>query len=258
MTRTQSLVGVFGAAALVATASAGPLVGVAAYDPFNSAALYSIDTATGAATLIGDTGVAEFNGLAFERATGTLYGYTTDAELYTINTTTGAATLVANGFGIVPEGGIAIDATGAILSTNGGEIGTVDRLTGNYSTIGSLGLAASADVSGLTSGNGVVYAYEMFQDQLLSIDTTTGAASVIGDSLLATNENTAGLAWDFVSGGLFFSDGFDLFSLDAATGAGTRLGSHGVVGFSGLAFIPAPGAASLFGLAGLVAARRRR
>jgi hypothetical protein len=60
--------------------------------------LISIDTATGAGTIVGPLG-ANFNyaqGASFELSTGTLYlaAYTTESQLRTVNLTTGASTLV--------------------------------------------------------------------------------------------------------------------------------------------------------------------
>src|SRR5213595_1687921 len=57
-------------------------------------ALYSINTQTGAATLIGNlnVGSAEMNSLVFD-SSGTLYASSTQTkQLYTINTQTGQAT----------------------------------------------------------------------------------------------------------------------------------------------------------------------
>ena len=71
--------------------------------------LYTVDTATGASTLIGSTGIDSiYVGLAFDECSDTLYMVATPRDeavqggpssLYTLDTTTGAATLVgATGF----------------------------------------------------------------------------------------------------------------------------------------------------------------
>jgi hypothetical protein len=79
------------------------LYGVAGFE------LYTVNTTTGATTLVGPTGVANIrSGIAYDNATNTLYMNLGDGgggdSLYTLNTITGAATLVgANGvadFGI--------------------------------------------------------------------------------------------------------------------------------------------------------------
>ncbi|MFO0849654.1 MAG: hypothetical protein U0871_14030 [Gemmataceae bacterium] len=62
--------------------------------------LYTVNTTTGLATLVGSTGISSgFIGLAFDDATGTLYmtaapGGNGPSNLYTVNTTTGLATLI--------------------------------------------------------------------------------------------------------------------------------------------------------------------
>jgi hypothetical protein len=59
--------------------------------------LYTINTTTGATTLVGSTGLTgnSAGGLAVDPNTGVLYA-AVNTSLYTINTTTGAATLVGN------------------------------------------------------------------------------------------------------------------------------------------------------------------
>jgi len=49
-----------------------------------------------------------------------------------------------------------------------------------------------------------------------------------------------------------------LYTVNFATGAATSLGDFSVIGVRDITFLPTPGAASLVGLAGLVALRRRR
>ena len=76
--------------------------------------LLTINTSTGAATLVGAMGIVPFSafrGLAFDPNTNTLYGsdHVTDL-LYTINTSTGAATSVGN-MGIDRVFGLAFDPT---------------------------------------------------------------------------------------------------------------------------------------------------
>lgn len=58
------------------------------------AALYTINTSTGAPTFVGSTGMKELEALAFNPATNVLWGWGYDKGLVTINTSTGAATVV--------------------------------------------------------------------------------------------------------------------------------------------------------------------
>ena len=55
--------------------------------------LYTVDTTSGAETLVGPNGISRIVGLGFDANTNTLYGFQTMA-LDTINTTTGDATTV--------------------------------------------------------------------------------------------------------------------------------------------------------------------
>jgi hypothetical protein len=73
--------------------------------------LYTVDLSNGALTLVGALGVdlmAE-SGLAFDPASGVLYGIIDTGKIYQINTSTGAATFVADtlggfeGLAIIPE-----------------------------------------------------------------------------------------------------------------------------------------------------------
>jgi hypothetical protein len=90
-----------GAATVVATLSPFLDVRGLAFDDMgtlfaihNSSAdeLYTIDTTTGAATLVGSTGRGTVQGLAFSPANGILYAWDNAAGLLTVDPATGAAT----------------------------------------------------------------------------------------------------------------------------------------------------------------------
>ncbi len=240
------------------TAAAAPLVGVAPFGGFGSQALYSIDPTTGTSTLIGDTGLAEINGLAWDGST--LYAFTTDADLYAVDLTTGAAALVGSNDAIVPEGGMTFGA-GTAYTVDVDELTTVDLATGGLSFVGSLGPAAN-DVSGLAYADGeapVIYGYSLngdLEDTLVAIDPTTGVATTIGGTGLDAT-NVGGLDVDPMGGALYLTDGGSLFTVDTGTGATTLVGDLGLAGFSGIAFVPAPGSVALLCGAGLLARRRR-
>jgi hypothetical protein len=242
--------------------SAGMLVGVASFDQFSTQSLYAIDSATGAATLIGDTGVSEIVGIAWNGSS--LYAYTRGADLFTINTTTGAGTLVADNFGVVPEGDLAFDSAGALWSVNAGVLGTIDLVTGAFSAVGPIGSAAT-DVSALVyapSFNGgalIGYAHNGVDndDAIVGFDLATGAASVLASAGLNEPSNLGGADFDADTGTGFLVLGDTLYSIDFVGGP-ALIGQTGVSGFSGLAVIPAPGMSALAGLAGLVLSRRRR
>jgi len=94
---SATLVGTITSEIIIGLASdaSGALYGIS----LNSDNLFSIDTATGAGTVVGPLGI-DINyaqGIAFDRTNNILYGtlYSIGGGLYTIDTTTGAATLVA-------------------------------------------------------------------------------------------------------------------------------------------------------------------
>ena len=71
--------------------------------------LYTINTTTGVATLIGalDTNTS-FNGLAYEAATDSLYmSDSVSDHLFLVNRVTGAATTIGSGFGFFSVNGLA-------------------------------------------------------------------------------------------------------------------------------------------------------
>ena len=108
--------------------------------------LYTINTTTGAATLVGATGFTnDYEGIAYDNATNTLYLNTgTDPNhtlinndsLYTLNTTTGAATLVGSNATIFPGGSSGID--GIAFQANTPEPCSITLLG-----FGAVGLVAS-------------------------------------------------------------------------------------------------------------------
>jgi Ca2+-binding RTX toxin-like protein len=128
--------------------------------------LYMVDTVTGAATTVGSIGFA-VTGLAVDPSSGTLYGSTSNQSpnspnsIITINKTTGVGTLV-----------------------------------------GPVGIAGE-EVADLTfDAAGTLFGWtEIFTDDLVSIDTSTGAATQVGNSGIFTFGS--GLA--DVNGTLFYS-----------------------------------------------------
>ena len=162
--------------------------------------LYEIDSTTGDATLIGDTGLANITGIAFQPNTGLLLAHqnnrlTDNGNLYRLDLTTAAATLIGS-TGITASD-IAFAADGSLFAW-------------------------------MELHDGTQFSSEI--DDLVSIDLTTAAVTRIGEA--GTFTNRTGLAFDS-SGTLFLKSGDldatdptptgDLYTVNPITGAATAL-----------------------------------
>lgn len=204
--------------------------------------LYRLDPLTGAATLIGSTGVPLF-GLT-SAPDGTVYGHTVN-ELYTVNTASGLATQVLNlGVNPIREGDIAYDPTtsgriiGIDLVTN--HLISIDLMAGSTTslgtvTFGGVPVVGTRNWDGLAFRGNTLYGYLGviqpgnaplgLEGHLFTINTTTLAITDIGP--LGIPEGGGGdIAYDPVRD-IFYhrnnSDG-NLFRIDPATGAATVIG----------------------------------
>jgi len=233
------------------------LYGVATFSTFGTQSLYSINATTGAATLVGSTGLRQISGMDWDSANGRLVALTVAGDQFAIDIDTGASTLIVDGNFGVPEGSIAFQ-NGTAFTTIFDNLNSWDGTA--WQQVGPSFLPGGADISGLDFGGTMLLGlatYGVDADQLVSFNTVTGAATIIGAT--GTNAGSvAGLAHDFLGGGWYMTDGDSLYSLNTTTGAASLIGAHGVPGFSGLAFVPTPGSLALLGLGGLVAVRRRR
>ena len=150
-------------------------------DSYFSSHLATINTTTGAATLIGaPTGIPELMALAFSTS-GTLYGASWGTNLlYQINTTTGAATTVgALGFGGVMD--LAFDANGDLyaLSSN---LYKVNLTTGAGSLVTTL---ANSCLMGMTvdpAGRFLATDYCAGSSPLYQINTSNGSLTNLGNT----------------------------------------------------------------------------
>lgn len=164
--------------------------------------VYTLDLATGNATLVGAYGDAAIvmHGLEYVPETSTLYGVSSHNNgLYNINTTTGAATL-----------------------------------------IGTAGLTSFTNL-GWNSATDVMYATNSATpENLYTINLASGAVTLVGALGGPTNPN--GLAFDFNSSIMYLVDNSTdtFYSLNLATGAATAIGSTGTGNLLGLAYTTSP------------------
>lgn len=182
-----------------AQATALPGVAYASTGFRDGGRLLRIDLETGAATLIGATGV-------------------------TVAGDDGSA-----------MGGLAIDSQGRIFGTDPGVPSTlwrVDASTGVATAVGSTGLDGVDAIA--FDDEDVLYAAESFgSDSLYTLDPATGAATFVGNFGLARGDEILGMAFDPTTGTMFGSAGGhsdNIYVIDLVTGAATLLGSTGLVG----------------------------
>lgn len=279
-----ALIAAAGVACAAATANAELVYGVT-----SNQTLVTFDSSTPNNILTGAavSGLAlneEIRGIDFRPATGELYALGSFNNLYTLNTTTGAASLVGAG-GFSP-------------SMNGSSFGfdfnpTIDRIRvvsdANQNLVLNPNDGTSTQVTPLFYAPGDVHegqdpnvvssAYTnsfpgSTMTQLYGIDT--GLNALVRQANSAGTLETVG----FLGADLTDSVGFDIsgdtgiayatvlddnlsnstfWQIDLMTGEATMIGEIGGGAFVGsIAVVPAPGAASLLGLAGLVGVRRRR
>ena len=233
----------------------------------SSRAFYEIDRATGAKTLLGtaSSNAGTAGGLAYDRATGTLYlTSTSNDSLYTLDLTTGTATLVGpyGDASLVMHGMEYDDSTGTLYGASTGNLLTINKTTGQATVVGPHGQNTTGFLNlGYNSDTNVMYGTHTSTDSFYSIDRSTGFATLIG--LMNGPTNPHGLAWDSTNDVMYLADpGTDnLFTINLSTGAATAVGSTGAGNLLGLVFIPEipePSTLALAGIATGAALLRRR
>jgi hypothetical protein len=177
----------------IAMSSTGQLFGVDGLSGNHISTLYSINPATAATAAIGSTGLF-LNALGFglNPATGlpALYGAggnitTGGGTVVTLNTSTGAATLVGTNSNN-SSGDFAFSPSGVMFATvrgvnpgNSDRLVTVNLLTGAETVIGDIG---KTGVFGLAFVGNSLYALDDIGRDLLLINTSTGAGTVLADT----------------------------------------------------------------------------
>jgi hypothetical protein len=146
--------------------------------------LLTIDPTTGQGTVIGTFSSTQLVDIAFD-SSANLYGWSRTGDLYSVNLTTGAATQVGDALGTLgTRGGLAIDATNNIFALGGNNLYRIDNTTGALLSAlpvsgpgGAIGSAMDFDESG------TLFVFDPSANTLDTINTTTGAVTVIGGSL---------------------------------------------------------------------------
>ena len=190
---------------------------------------------------------------------GQLYGvnYGTPAALYTVGTNGSLTSIGSTGTAI---SGLAFDATGKLYADNysNDRLGTLNLATGAYTNIGAIGVSSGNLGGVLAFSNGTLY--DAVSQQLFSLNTLTGAGTVIGIS----NSLYEGMAL-FDAGNVLYGIGMDnknLYSINTATAGLTNLGAITGTNLPGRFYaatagttsnnVPEPSSLALFAIGALV------
>ena len=180
--------------------------------------LYTINTSTGAASLVGSTVARSLAGLD-----GVLYTESV-GKYYTINPSTGARTLLGGSTTPSSMRGLAgLDGVLYALATND-NLYTINTSTGARTYAGNLQLSHSILWNSLAGLDGVLYATS---DSLYTVNTSTGTASRVGSTTIVqymgSAQNLAGL-----EGVLYAIIQNNLYTINTSTGVGSLVGSTGI------------------------------
>lgn len=211
----------------------------------NGENLFTLNTTTGAKTLVGNMGAVQMGVLLMEG--GILYGgqNVPSFAVAKINPTTGAAT---TGPGVTGATGefyalAPVTQNTAYMGTITGDFGTINLNTGAFSLLGNTGVT----LAGMAVANGTLYgsSYETGSGTLYTINPTNGSLTVVGTS--PTN------FWGFGSttSGLYVVGlDFNLYSIDPASGAATLIGPTGLSLSGGLWYGVSTNSSTLYFSAG--------
>jgi hypothetical protein len=220
--------------------------------------LVELDTATGAViSSIPLTGgpASTVGALTYERSTDTMFVSSTSFDnLWTLDYTTGALTLIGPynvGTAVVMHG-LEVDDTGQLYGYSfavavGARFFSIDRVTGQATPISDPGTGGFGSL-GFVPATGTMYLGDTTLDQLLTIDRTTGATTVVGPygpGAAAGAQIGIALAYHPQFGMYAVNNtGTDsLWSLDLASGTATLVANLTTGNLISLAFVgdPPPG-----------------
>ncbi len=157
--------------------------------PTNPNFLVEVDPVTANVTAIGALG-SRLTDIAIDPTSGNMYGVSGSSNgFYSINKTTGLASRVGN-TGLSPQagGGLAANDAGVIYGTNNMTLYTYNKNTGLATPVGNTRVVNLIDALAFDSTN-ILYGIEgggganNRQRKLVTINTTTGAATELGSSV---------------------------------------------------------------------------
>ncbi|GHI01582.1 hypothetical protein [Neobacillus kokaensis] len=239
----------------------------------NQGTLITVDTTTGAGTIIGNLGFLFAPSLAIDPTTGIMYAGQggNNSNLYTVNPNTGAATLVGNtGLGLASIGGMDFRSDGTLFAavnlansfgSGADHLVIIDKNTASPTIVGPFGTCTDVTIPSTGGGfctiegmeaiafneTGTLYGAVNFRTSagmpgLYTIDTNNGTAT-----FLTSIENPDGtvpgagvVSLQFCNGVLFggtatsLVDGGRLITIDPATGFWSYVGTESATGFQSL------------------------
>jgi len=217
-------------------------------------ALLTIDTGTGAGTLIGQTGLDRLPALAIN-SSREIWGSSGGggSQLVRISASDALTQVVApmrnsaNAFPLSFVDAMAFGANGVLYAINtGNSLWTVSTSTGFATEIGFTGLPPAPFLVGMAFDprTGRLYASTGglgAADQIYELDRMSGAATLVGSTGLGGGAIPDVMFQDV--GTMFGSKSagggaFNLISIDKTTGAGTVIGDIGFASVSGLVWSP--------------------
>lgn len=143
--------------------------------------LYRVNPTTGAATLVSTLGGGGFEELVWDPFTHRFYGINTGDQLYAFDLS-GATTLVGTTPSVQNIAALAIDAAGNLWCIDAaptGQLGRLDKSTAAY-TAGPVTNVPLVMGMSFHPSSGVLYATSGSTDSLYTINTATGAGTLIG------------------------------------------------------------------------------
>lgn len=189
----------------------------------NTDELVAIDVSAKNFSVVGKVNIDGIVGLSFDTDNNRLLA-TDKLQLYAINPDNAhASTIGAVGFAV---NGIGFDTDTAtiyasVADNSGGLLLTLDRISGAGSIIGRLGFNT---VSSLTydSDNHTLYGFDPTANRLLTIDTSTGAATAVANADLFPDTGF-GIEYDPNSGTMYGIASAALYTIDTVSGVASHL-----------------------------------
>lgn len=203
----------------------------------SNSALYIVDPATGATTLMGYTGVSQITDIAFS-ARNFLYGITF-SSLYHLDPYTAEGTYIGS-TGFSNLNALVTSPEGIIYAANTsyGQFIRIDENTGEGTYIGNFGSGLSSSGDMIYTDDGTLYATlnrsGYTNAWLATIDPGTGTATLIGDIGF---KDVWGLS---IRDGIMYgvTPSGQLLQIDPASGAGALIGTDVGIAHGGLTTTP--------------------